>query len=67
MSLRGDNKKGAAGMEKVREKQRRSLGKLGASIKSFFGGSDAKKKKKKTKKVLDDAKVSDFKKGFGGH
>ena len=52
MSLRGDNKKGAAGMEKVREKQRRSLGKLGASIKSFFGGSDAKKKKKKTKKSV---------------
>lgn len=63
---RGDHKKAGEKMEAVRRKQRRSIGKLGESIKNFFGKDDAKKKKKADAVNLDKSKVSGFKSGFFG-
>lgn len=53
-------------MEEVRRKQRRSIGKLGESLKNFFGKDEATKKKKADSVNLDKSKVRDFKSGFFG-
>jgi|DEB0MinimDraft_6_1074348.scaffolds.fasta_scaffold21613_2 mRNA-degrading endonuclease RelE of RelBE toxin-antitoxin system len=61
-----DYKKASDKMEKVRQKQRRSIGKLGESLKNFFTSDDVKKKKKADSVNLDKSKVSEFKSGFFG-
>lgn len=63
MEYKGDHKKGAKGMDKIREKRKKSLGKLGSSISNFF----SKKKKKKADAVnLDKKKTEAFMRGFSG-
>lgn len=61
-----DYEKAVSKMEKVRQKQHRSIGKLGESLKNFFTSDDAKKKKKADSVNLDKSKVSEFKSGFFG-
>lgn len=53
-------------MEEVRKKQGRSIGKLGESLKNWFGKDEAQKQKKADSVHLNKSKVRDFKSGFFG-